>query len=176
MQCICLPKTGRVLYTAESPWNGIIPTGTPTYPCQSISKRNCRNTDTSCPKKIQACPYLLESKKLGRRHMPPSSPMQRQNLMLKAINVCRNCQQHFILCTVRAVDMMILMALSSTTVEQTKATGQTMERCTQLLDSLAGHPDAKVRFHASYMIMNVHLGVLYLSEAKACSRACGHFS
>jgi hypothetical protein len=30
-------------------------------------------------------------------------------------------------------------------------------------------------FHASNMIMNVHLDALYLLEADACSRACGHF-
>ncbi len=40
-----------------------------------------------------------------------------------------------------------------------------MERCTQLLDYLAGHADAKVRFHASDMIMNLHLDASYLSEA-----------
>ena len=70
--------------------------------------------------------------------------------------------------------MMVLMALSSITVEQAKATEQTMERCTQLLDYLAGHVDTKIRFHVSNMIMNIHLDALYLSELKAHSRACGH--
>jgi hypothetical protein len=71
--------------------------------------------------------------------------------------------------------MTVLMALSSIAVEQTKATERTMEKCTQLLDYLAGHVDAKVRFHESNMIMNIHLDASYLSEAKARSRACGHF-
>ena len=71
--------------------------------------------------------------------------------------------------------MTVLMALSSIAVEQMKATEQTMEKCTQLLDYLAGHADAKVRFHKSDMIMNIHLDTSYLSEAKARSRACGHF-
>ena len=71
--------------------------------------------------------------------------------------------------------MTVLMALSSIAVEQTKATERTMEKCTQLLDYLAGHADAKVRFHKSDMIMNIHLDASYLSEAKARSRACGHF-
>jgi hypothetical protein len=31
-----------------------------------------------------------------------------------------------------------------------------------------------VRFHASDMILNIHSDASYLSEAKACSRACGH--
>ncbi len=32
-----------------------------------------------------------------------------------------------------------------------------------------------MRYYASDMIMNIHLDVSYLSETKACSRACGHF-
>ena len=71
--------------------------------------------------------------------------------------------------------MTVLMALSSITMDQTKATEKTMSRCTQLLDYLAGHSDAKVRFHASDMILNIHSDASYLSEAKARSRTCGHF-
>ena len=40
---------------------------------------------------------------------------------------------------------------------------------------MASNADAKVRFHASDMIMNVHSNALYLSKSKAQSRACGHF-
>jgi hypothetical protein len=45
----------------------------------------------------------------------------------------------------------------------------------QLLDYLANHADTKNIFHASDMIMNIHLDASYLSEAKAHSRACGIF-
>jgi hypothetical protein len=37
------------------------------------------------------------------------------------------------------------------------------------------HADAKIRFYASDMIMNIHSDMSYLSESKARSRACGHF-
>jgi hypothetical protein len=47
----------------------------------------------------------------------------------------------------QAVDMMVLIALSSIAVEQTKATEKTMERCIQLLDYLATNETAKMRFH-----------------------------
>jgi hypothetical protein len=67
------------------------------------------------------------------------------------------------------------MALSSIAVEQTKATVKTMARCVQLLDYLASNSDAKVRFHASDMVMNIHTDASYLSETKVQSRACGHF-
>jgi hypothetical protein len=49
-----------------------------------------------------------------------------------------------------------------------------MARCTQLLDYLLHISNAKVCFIASDMILNIHSGALYLSEAKARSRACGH--
>ncbi len=71
--------------------------------------------------------------------------------------------------------MTVLMALSTIAVNKTKATTRTMERCTQLLDYLAHNADAKVCFHALDMIINIHSDTLYLSEAKARSRVCGHF-
>jgi len=75
----------------------------------------------------------------------------------------------------RAVDMTVLMALSSIAVEQTKATEKTLGRCLQQLDYLASNLEAKVRYHASDMIMNIHSDTSYLSETNARSRACGHF-
>jgi hypothetical protein len=71
--------------------------------------------------------------------------------------------------------MTVLMALSTIAVNQTKAIKRTMERCTQLLDYLAHNTDTTVRFHASDMILNIHSNALYLSEAKARSRACENF-
>jgi hypothetical protein len=71
--------------------------------------------------------------------------------------------------------MTVLMALSTIAVDQTKVTKRTIERCMQLLDYLAHNADAKVRFHASDMILNIHSDALYLSEAKTRSSACGHF-
>jgi hypothetical protein len=67
------------------------------------------------------------------------------------------------------------MALSSIAIKQTKATTSTKEKAKQLLDYLATNPDPTMRFKASDMIMNVHLGVLYLSKANAQRRACRHF-
>jgi hypothetical protein len=75
----------------------------------------------------------------------------------------------------RAVNMTVLMALSTIAVDQTKATKRTMERCMQLLDYLAHNAYAKVRCHALDMILDIHSDASYLSEAKARSRACGHF-
>jgi hypothetical protein len=67
------------------------------------------------------------------------------------------------------------MALSSIASKQTRATTNTMAKAKQLLDYLATHPDATIRFQASDMVLNVHLDASYLSETNAHSRACGHF-
>jgi hypothetical protein len=75
----------------------------------------------------------------------------------------------------RAVDMIVLMALSAIAVEQTKAMTKMLGKCMQLLDYLASNSEAKVRFYASDMIMNIHSDASYLSETGARSRACGHF-
>ena len=73
------------------------------------------------------------------------------------------------------VDITVLMALSSIAIEQTKGTTLTMEKAKQLLDYLATHPDATIRYRASDMIMNVHSNASYLSESAAGSHTCSHF-
>jgi hypothetical protein len=67
------------------------------------------------------------------------------------------------------------MALSSIAINQMKVTEKTMGRCIQLLDYLATNEIAKMRFHASNMILNIHSDRFYLSETGARSRVCGHF-
>ncbi len=71
--------------------------------------------------------------------------------------------------------MTVLMAISSIPMEQTKAMERTLAMCTQLLDYLAGHADAKVQYHQTDMIMNIHSDVLYLSKEKAHSITRGQF-
>jgi hypothetical protein len=75
----------------------------------------------------------------------------------------------------QAVDMTVLMTLSTIAINQTKATSKTMAKCIHLLDYLAYHADAKVCFHVSNMVMNIHSDALYLSEGNAHSQTCGHF-
>jgi hypothetical protein len=50
-----------------------------------------------------------------------------------------------------------------------------MEKTIQLLDYLATHPAAKVRYHASSMVLNIHSDASYLSEPRARSRLAGYF-
>jgi hypothetical protein len=71
--------------------------------------------------------------------------------------------------------MTVLMALSTIASKQTTGTEQMMEKALQVLDYLAVHPDAPVKFRASDMVMNIHADASFLTEPKASSRACRHF-
>jgi hypothetical protein len=125
-------------------------------------------------KTIQNCPYSPTHKQFGSEAQRPLPPNSTPRLNKKGI---KRVQQIVgsILYYARAVDMTVLMALSTIAIEQTKATEQTLARCFQLLDYLSHHSRAKVRFYASDMIMNIHPDASYLSEGRARSRTCRHF-
>ena len=75
----------------------------------------------------------------------------------------------------RAVDSTMLVALSAIASEQATPTKKTMEKVDQFLDYAATNPIAIVTYHASDMVLAIHSDASYLSEAKARSRAGGHF-
>jgi hypothetical protein len=75
----------------------------------------------------------------------------------------------------QAVDPTILMALSAIATQQSGPTEETLDRVNQFLDYMWTHPDAKIRYRASDMILNVHSDASYLSTPKACSHAGGYF-
>jgi hypothetical protein len=76
----------------------------------------------------------------------------------------------------RAVDPSVLMPLNDIATEQTKATDKTQAATNQMLDYLATHPDATIRYHVSDMILNIHSNASYLSVSNARSRLGGLFS
>ena len=50
-----------------------------------------------------------------------------------------------------------------------------MKRCRHFLDYMATHPNAKLRYYASDMVLNVHSDASYLSAPNARSRAAGYY-
>jgi hypothetical protein len=110
---------------------------------------------------------------MDTRPKPPSPQIQRKNstrMKLKRFRKLLGASYY-----ARAVDMMVLMVLSTIASKQTTGTEQMLEKALQVLDYLAAHPDAKVKFRALDMVMNIHSDASYLTEPKACSKACGHF-
>jgi hypothetical protein len=90
---------------------------------------------------------------------------------------CLNIQRvtGSILYYVRAVDPTVLMSLNGIATEQTKATEKIQTATNQLLDYLATHPDATIRYHASDMIIHIYSDASYLSVSHARSRLGGLF-
>jgi hypothetical protein len=73
------------------------------------------------------------------------------------------------------VDPTVLIPLNDIVTEQTKATEKTQAATYQLLDYLATHPDATIRYHASDMIVHIHSDASYLSLSNARIRLGGLF-
>ncbi len=118
------------------------------------------------PPKPQRCPYSLSPIQYKAKALTPI-PVN-ISLTISPNNI-KEIQQIIgsILHYGRAVDITILMALSSIAIEQTKRTTNTMEKAKQLLDYLATNLDATIWFRALDMIMKEHSDASYLSEANA---------
>jgi hypothetical protein len=59
--------------------------------------------------------------------------------------------------------------------EQAKSTAATSDKIIKLINYCTTHPEAKLHFHSSAMILNIHSDASYLSEREATSRAGGLF-
>jgi hypothetical protein len=75
----------------------------------------------------------------------------------------------------RDVDHTLLMPPNDIATEQTKVNEKTQAATNQLLDYLATHPDATIRYHASDMILHIHSDASYLSVSNTRSRLGGLF-
>ena len=75
----------------------------------------------------------------------------------------------------RAVYCTVIVVLSSIASEQSQATMTTDQKARHLLDYLATHPEAEIKFHASDMILNIHSDASYLSETRGRSRVGGYY-
>jgi hypothetical protein len=126
------------------------------------------------PSKPQQCPYAPTPKQYGAKAQTPLpvdiSPKLSPDKIKEIQRIIGS-----ILYYAQAVDITVLMALSSIAIEQSKGTTNTMQKAKQLLDYLATYPDATIHFRASNMIMNVHFNASYLSKSDAGSQAWGHF-
>ena len=126
------------------------------------------------PKILQRPPYLVVPIKFGKGAqdpIPEDTPREASKCEILKVNEVVRIIQYY----ATTVDMTALMALSTIASEQAKATGHNIETIEQLLDYMASHPDATMRFRASDMILNIHLDASCLSVSNGRSRACGPF-
>ena len=126
------------------------------------------------PTKPQHCPYAAPPKQYGAKAQSPLPVDMSPKLNPDEIKEIQRVISS-ILYYACAVDITVLMALSSIAIKQSKGTTSTMMKAKQLLGYLATYPDATISFRASDMIINVHSDASYLSKADARSCACGQF-
>ncbi len=94
-------------------------------------------------RQVQHCPYLPEPKRYGadvQSPLPHNDSRKLNNTEIKQVQKIVGS----ILYYARAVDMTVLIALSTIASEQTKGTKRTLEKAYQVLDYLATHPNAVV--------------------------------
>jgi len=124
------------------------------------------------PSRAQHSPYKANPKKYGKAAQDPLPEDTSDDLDDDGV---KRIQQIIgaVLYYARAIDETTLCGLSSLASEQAEATVLTNEKANQLLDYLATHPDATVRYYASEMVLNIHSDASYLSETRARSRVAG---
>ena len=95
--------------------------------------------------RVQHCPYSPEPKKYGAEAQSPLPHNNSRKLTDKEIKQVQKIVGSILYYT-RAEDLTLLLALSSIASEQTKGIEHSLEKAYQVLDYLALHPDAVVRF------------------------------
>ena len=153
-------------------WNyeeGYVDCSMPGYVKKTLHKYN-----HPTPTKPQHSPFPIPPKKFGSAAQAPdpedTSPAatdeEKKEIQRKVGSI---------LYYGRAVDMTTLTALNDIGSQQANPTQNTTRLANHLLDYLATHPNATLRFYASDMILNVHSDASYLSVSKGRSRASGYF-
>ncbi len=118
------------------------------------------------PSKPQYCPYAPAPKQYGANAQAPLPVNISPKLSLDEIKEIQRIIDS-ILYYAQAINITVLMALSSIAIKQSKGTTNTMQKAKQLLNYLATYPDATICFQAYDMIMNVHSKASYLSKSDA---------
>jgi hypothetical protein len=126
------------------------------------------------PPKPQLCPYAPLPRQYGAKAQAPLPVDILPKLSFSKIkeNQCVIGSISYYNC---AMDITVLMALSSMAIKQSKGTSLMTAKTMQLLDYLATNPDATIRFCASDMILNVHSDASHSLESNSRSHPCGHF-
>jgi hypothetical protein len=75
----------------------------------------------------------------------------------------------------RAIDPTLIVSINVLASEQTKATADTADKVIKLLNYCTTHPETKIRYHASNMILYIHSDASYLSERESKIRSGGFF-
>jgi hypothetical protein len=178
-----LKTTLKEYYTVAMDWDGTLfcginidwnyPERTVTLNMPQYIPKALRKFQHPTPALPQHQPYkhvpIQYGSRVQRVDIDTSEPLSKDNI--------KRVQNIFgtLLYYGRAVDPTLLTALSSIAARQYKGTIAVAEACQQLLDYVATHPNAGIRYKACDMILAVHTDASYLSKPGGKSRASAHF-
>ena len=115
------------------------------------------------PAQAQHAPYPATERRYGKAAQDSAPPDDTPDLLATGKKRVQQIVGSFMYYG-RAVDLTILKALNSLSRQQSSPTQTTAKRTDQLLNYLATHPDATVRFYASDMLLQVHSDASYMNE------------
>ena len=128
----------------------------------------------TAPSKPQHSPYQCAPKWYGKDAQLPLPIDDSPKLNKKGITQIQQIVSA-ILYYAHCVNITLLMMLSTIAHEQTKATKTMNLSVNQMLDYCAIHPNAKICFHTSDMVLNIHSDASYLNAPEARSHIGGHY-
>jgi hypothetical protein len=126
------------------------------------------------PKHPQHSPYLAAPIEYGAKVQAPVPADNTTLLSDEQIKHIQDVVGSFIWYG-RACDPTLAAALSAIGSRQAKATKSVQQAAHHLLDYLATHPNAAIRYHASDMILAFDTDASYLSEVGGKSRAAAYY-
>jgi hypothetical protein len=126
------------------------------------------------PKRPQNSPYLPPEPRFGKAAQEPEPADTAPRLDDKGKTRIQKIVGSFLYYG-WAVDITILKALNLPARQQSKPTQTTAKRTEHLLDYLATHPRAVIRYYASDIILNVHSDASYFNEPDGRSTARAHY-
>jgi hypothetical protein len=126
------------------------------------------------PTKPQHCPYNPNPIKYGQDNQatdPINTSFKLDEANKNASNKLKEVSStvHVLLIPPSSWHYLLLLTKKAAPTEDT------CNRVNQFLDYMAIHPDAKIQYCASDMILYVHSDALYPSAPNACSRTSGYF-
>jgi hypothetical protein len=152
-------------------WNykaGYVDISMPNYVPKALAK-----FQHTSPKSVQHAPHLWAKPIYGQKVQYANT--ETSALLNKADTQRVQSVSGTFLCYARGVDPTILPALNEISNNQAKPTILTGKACDLLLDYLATHPDATIRYYTSDMILCVVADAAYLVLPDARSRCAGLF-
>ena len=169
---ITVDFTGKNFCGLHLDWNytnGWVDISMPNYVTKTLTKLNY-----DCTKRNQNSPHKWTIPMYGknRQFAPPEDTSE--VLDKKGIKYTQQTVGSFLYYG-RAVDNTILTAINEISAMQAKPTKLTLQKIQMLLNYLNAHPNAKIRFYASDMILRIDSDAAYLVAPKAKSRIAGFF-